>query len=109
MASIEEMLQQKQGQWENVRRAFAEYQTAWDDFTTFVDATNQVLRSVIRSSDDFVNREREYNGLLEEYNLYESSITHPTDNSDWDAIQEFMNTLDMARAKYTQARDEFLG
>ena len=41
--------------------------------------------------------------------MYESSITHPTDSSDWEGIQEFMNALDMARAKYTQARDEFLG
>lgn len=109
MANIEEMLQQKRVQWENVKRAFAEYKTAWEDFTTFVDATNQVLRSVIRSSDDFTGREREYNDLVAEYELYESSITHPTDNTDWDAIQEFMNALDNARAKYTQERDNFLG
>ena len=109
MANIEEMLQQKRVQWENVRRAFTEYQTAWDDFSTFVDATNQVLRSVIRSSEEFAGRQREFQVLLDEFNQYEASIQNPTDNTDWEAIQEFMNALDAARARYTQARDEFLG
>lgn len=109
MASFLENLEAKQRQWENVQRLFEEYKVAYDDLENMVSATPSMLQNEIRRSDEFSGRKTEFDNLNEEFENLRSSAVNVEDNSDWEAIQEFMDNLDKARSNYIQARDEFLG